>query len=79
MYKVGDVFEDTYSVTGGHLISVIDAIIHFEDDDSWKYVMRSVNKLEWMDGLITPSIEDRSFTYYMTPNYLELNAKLLNV
>jgi hypothetical protein len=79
MYRVGDVFEDTYEATGDHLISVIDEIIHYDEDDSWVYMMRSVNNIDWMYELSTPSIEDKAFTYSMTPESLESEAKLLKI
>ena len=71
--------EDTYSTTGDHLISVIDEIIHYDEDDSWVYMMRSVNNIDWMYELKFPSIEDKSYTYSMTPEQLESEAKLLNI
>ncbi len=79
MYKIGDVFEDTYEKTGDHLISVVDEIIHHDNNDRLVYIMRSVNKIYWMYELRIPSIEDTSYTYHMTPEDLESEARLLNV
>lgn len=79
MYKIGDVFEDTYATTGDHLISVIDEIIHYDEDDSWAYMMRSVNQIDWMYELSSPSIEHTSYTYSMTPEQLESDARLLKI
>jgi hypothetical protein len=77
-YKIGDVFEDTFR-NGHHLISVVDRVFHFEDDDSVLFIMRAVNDISWQFRITAPSINADSYTYTLTQEDLDDDAKLIKI
>lgn len=71
VFKIGDVFIDKSAM----IISVIDSIIHYDEDDSYEYIISSL----YIDKSNPQRIEVKPFEYVMIPDELYRDARLLNI